>query len=186
MPQRLFFLLLAALFAGACQREPLPKPAGMLRLEYLPAVYQYTENNGCYEFQRNNLALPVKKKAASMELVYPAMKATLYLTYKKVERNIDKLLADAQKRTYQHTLKADAITEQPYLNQERRVYGMLYQVAGNAASHYQFYVTDSLEHFLTGALYFYAKPNYDSVYPAALYLEKDIRRIMETLRWKYP
>ncbi len=39
-------------------------------------------------------------------------------------------------------------------------------------------------HFLSGSLYFYAKPNYDSIYPAAEYLKKDIKRIMESLEWK--
>ena len=59
-----------------------------------------------------------------------------------------------------------------------------YEVGGNAASQSQFYVTDSTEHFLTGSLYFYAKPNYDSILPAAKYLEKDIKHIMETVKWK--
>ena len=61
---------------------------------------------------------------------------------------------------------------------------MFYEVGGNAASQSQFYLTDSTEHFLTGSLYFYAKPNYDSILPAAKYLEKDIRHIMETVKWK--
>ena len=61
---------------------------------------------------------------------------------------------------------------------------MFYEITGNAASQSQFYVTDSTEHFLTGSLYFYAKPNYDSIYPAAIYLQQDIRQIMESLEWK--
>ena len=61
---------------------------------------------------------------------------------------------------------------------------MFYEVTGNAASQAQFYVTDSINHFVTGSLYFYAKPNYDSIYPAANYLQKDIRRIMESMEWK--
>ena len=61
---------------------------------------------------------------------------------------------------------------------------MLYEVKGNVASLAQFYVTDSVNHFLTGSLYFYAKPNYDSILPAAHYLKKDIKHIMESLHWK--
>jgi len=61
---------------------------------------------------------------------------------------------------------------------------MFYEVTGNAASQAQFYVTDSINHFVTGSLYFYAKPNYDSIYPAANYLQQDIRRIMETMAWQ--
>ena len=61
---------------------------------------------------------------------------------------------------------------------------MFYEVVGNAASQAQFYVTDSTQHFLSGSLYFYVKPNYDSILPATEYVKNDIRKIMETLQWK--
>lgn len=112
------------------------------------------------------------------------MKGSVYLTYKTVHKNLDTLLADAQKLSYEHVIKADNILEQPFVNGQDRVYGMFYEVSGNAASQSQFYVTDSTSHFITGSLYFYARPNYDSILPAAVYLQKDIRRIMESLRWK--
>ena len=46
------------------------------------------------------------------------------------------------------------------------------------------HLQDSTDHFLVGSLYFYARPNFDSIYPAAVYLEKDIVHLMETLKWK--
>jgi hypothetical protein len=42
------------------------------------------------------------------------MKATIYLTYKPVNNNINVLLRDAQKLTYEHVIKADDILEQPF------------------------------------------------------------------------
>jgi gliding motility-associated lipoprotein GldD len=112
------------------------------------------------------------------------MKATIYLTYKPVNGNIDKLLRDAQKLTYEHVIKADDILEQPFINSEKKVYGMFYKVSGNAATNAQFYATDSVKHFLTGAVYFYAKPNFDSIMPAADYIRNDMQTLMETLKWK--
>ncbi|NNE03017.1 MAG: gliding motility lipoprotein GldD, partial [Eudoraea sp.] len=100
-----------------------------------------------------------------------------------VEQNLNTLLVDAQKLSYEHVGKADNILEQRFVNEEADVYGMFFEVKGNAASQAQFYVTDSTNHFVTGALYFYAKPNYDSIYPAAMYIQNDIRRIMESLTW---
>ncbi len=111
------------------------------------------------------------------------MKGSIYLTYKPVENNLDTLLIDAQRLSYEHVVKADNILEQPFVNDTDQVYGMFYEVSGNAASQSQFYVTDSTRHFVTGSLYFYAKPNYDSILPAAVYLQKDIRRLMESIRW---
>ncbi|NJM80480.1 MAG: gliding motility lipoprotein GldD [Flavobacterium sp.] len=120
----------------------------------------------------------------SFELNYPKMKATVYLSYKNVNNNIETLLKDAQKLTYDHVIKADEIAEQPFINENKKVYGMFYEVGGNAATNAQFYVTDSTKNFLVGSLYFYAKPNYDSILPAADYIKNDIRKIMETIEWK--
>jgi gliding motility-associated lipoprotein GldD len=112
------------------------------------------------------------------------MKATIYINYKPVNGNLEKLLRDAQTLTYKQVVKADDIREQPYLNPEKKVYGMFYEVGGNAATNAQFYVTDSTSHFLAGSVYFYAKPNFDSIMPAASYLRDDMKNIMETIKWK--
>ena len=113
------------------------------------------------------------------------MKATIYLTYQKVENNnLDSLLRDAQNLTQKHTIKADEIASNLFENKDSKAYGMLYEIGGDAASQSQFYLTDSLNHFISGSLYFYAKPNYDSIYPASEYLKRDIKRLMESLKWK--
>ena len=50
----------------------------------------------------------------------------------------------------------------------------MYEITGNAASHIQFHITDSTNNFIKGSLYFYAKPNYDSILPAVAYIKEDI------------
>jgi gliding motility-associated lipoprotein GldD len=137
-----------------------------------------------FEFEYNQMAAAEVGEGCDMVLDYRPMKGSVYLTYKPVEGNLRELLSDAQKLSYQHVVKADNIVEQPYVDEQERVYGMFYEVRGDAASQSQFYVTDSTRHFVTGSVYFYAKPNYDSILPAASYLQQDIRRIMETIRWK--
>ena len=98
--------------------------------------------------------------------------------------NLKQLITDAERLSYEHAVKADDIRARIYENPKERVYGTFFEVVGDAASQAQFYVTDSTDHFVTGSLYFSVKPNYDSIYPAAVYLQEDIGRIMETLRWK--
>ncbi|AKA34771.1 gliding motility lipoprotein GldD [Flagellimonas lutaonensis] len=177
------FFLIILVCIGCGGEEVLPRPKAMLRLTF-PAPEYSKWNDGCaYTFMANTLSEPEKKEECSMVLNYPMMKASVFITYKKVNNNLATLLRDAQKLSYEHVVKADNIIEQPYINEQKRVYGMFYEVTGNAASQSQFYATDSLRHFVTGSLYFYAKPNYDSIYPAAIYLQKDIRRILETLEW---
>lgn len=178
--------LFIALASMGCQDETVPKPKSHLRLDYPTAKYKaYDFPGGCgYGFEVNENSKIKTKGDCSMEIQYPKMKATVYLNYKTVNNNIEQLLRDAQKLTYEHVIKADDIAEQPFANPEHKVYGMFYQVGGNAATNAQFYVTDSTRHFLVGSVYFYAKPNYDSILPAAAYIKNDMRKIMETVRWK--
>ena len=181
---------LLSLFMLGCGDDPLPKPKGYLRLEYPAAVYNKAITPLPFTFEKNNLAEPISRvktlgTTKGIEVKYPSMKATIYLNYKTVnEKNLDSLLRDAQNLTQKHTMKADEISQKEFLNSENKIYGMIYEVGGDAASQSQFYVTDSTKHFLSGSLYFYAKPNYDSIYPASEYLKKDIKRIMESVRWK--
>lgn len=169
---------------SSCKDDVLPKPASYLRLDYPVAKYVPFENQCPFSFEINNDAIIKGERDCSFAITYPKMKATIYLTYKPVSGDINKLLRDAQKLTYEHVIKADDILEQPYLNTHKKVYGMFYQVDGNAATNSQFYVTDSTKHFITGSVYFYAKPNFDSIMPAASYIQNDMKRLMETLKWK--
>ncbi|MCC8172861.1 MAG: hypothetical protein LIO65_00175 [Odoribacter sp.] len=52
---------------------------------------------------------------------------------------------------------------------------------GNTASPAQFFVTDSVKHFLRGALYFNERPHNDSLAPVIDYLRKDIEVLMESI-----
>lgn len=178
-------ILLIVLFSFfGCKDSVLPKPSSYLRLDYPEADYIVFENKCPFTFEINSEALIKGEKDCGFTISYPKMKATIYLTYKPINKNVNKLLRDAQKLTYEHVIKADDIVEQPYLNPSKKVYGMFYQVDGNAATNSQFYATDSVKHFVTGSVYFYAKPNFDSIMPAASYVKNDMQRLMETLKWK--
>jgi len=183
-----FILLIAAsglLLLTSCKDDVIVKPSAKLRLEYPIPNYELTSNDCPYNFAKNDIAELQFKKNCGVNIKYPEMDATLYLTYQVIQNNnLNKLLSDAQKLAYDHTIKADAIPEQPYVNPEDRVFGMFYPIDGNAATQAHFYVTDSLSHFITGSLYFDTKPNFDSIFPAVVYLRQDIRTIMESLTWE--
>lgn len=183
-----------ALMCFSCNQDYTPKPKGYLRLAYPEAVYSKKVSETPFSFEANALATHIKSKKLNattesygVNINYPSLKGTIFLTYKAIdgdEKNLNDFLRDAQKFTLEHTVKADEIPFFPYENKERKVYGGFSEVKGNVASPAQFYVTDSVKHFLTGSLYFNAKPNYDSILPAANYLQKDIIHIMESLNWK--
>lgn len=178
----ILFIVLVS-FIG-CKKDTLPKPQSHLRLDYPIAEYTPFMGNCSYTFDVNTQAVVKDKGSCNFNVEYSNMKATVYLNYKPINNNINTLLRDAQKLTYEHVIKADDILEQPFQNTENKVYGMYYQVGGNAASQAQFYLTDSLSNFVVGSVYFYAKPNFDSIMPAASYIENDVKVLMESLRWK--
>ncbi|WP_037317631.1 gliding motility lipoprotein GldD [Salegentibacter sp. Hel_I_6] len=183
-----FLLILAVLMLIGCGEEnTTPKPRAFLSLNYPEARYEATGFNCEYAFEMNSLA---KIKASRnnvpcwIDLEYKDLNGTIFITYQKINNNLDSLLADAQNLPLQHTIKADAIEGDVYTNKIQNVYGMFYEVTGDAASQAQFYLTDSIEHFVTASAYFRTKPNYDSIVPAADYLKKDMKHVIETFRWQ--
>jgi gliding motility-associated lipoprotein GldD len=119
-----------------------------------------------------------------INLKIPAHKAEVNISYKKVDKNLAKLTEDSRTLAYKHSIKADAINERIFVNPEKKVYGTIYLIDGNAASPLQFYVTDSTRNFLRGALYIREVPNIDSLRPVIDYLTPDIIRLIETTEWK--
>ncbi|GAA4235143.1 gliding motility lipoprotein GldD [Postechiella marina] len=187
-------ILLLLIFCFSCEDDVVPKPKGYLRLEYPEAEYVKSNINVPFTFDINKLASKVsskqiqsKTKSYALNIEYASLKGTLFLTYKAVKnnkKNLNDFIRDAENLTQKHMIKADEIPVFPFEDDKRRVFGKYYVVKGNVASQSQFHITDSVNHFLTGSLYFYAKPNYDSILPAANYLQKDMKRIMETIEWQ--
>lgn len=189
MLQKLFiYLVLILMLIGCNSNSYLPKPKAELALQYEAASYELFNREDCpFQFEMNSsvrLQNPKVKKKCWINLTYPKQKATIFITYNSIENNLKDYLIDAQKLPLQHTIKADKIEATNYSNEDKNTHGIFYEVDGDAASQAQFYLTDSLQHFITGSIYFEAAPNYDSILPAAAYLKKDIRHIMETLQWK--
>lgn len=182
-----FFLVASVSVLLSCGGEVLPKPEGMLRLSYPTPKYKEVSLSCPFLFEKNEFSKLQKarrNKKCWYNLDYKRLRATIYISYFEVNNNLDSLLRDAQNLTQEHVIKADGITQTPYANEEDKVYGVFYEVTGDAASQSQFYATDSVNHFIVGSMYFKVKPNYDSILPAANYLRNDMRHLMETLHWK--
>jgi len=184
-PMRFLFILLFIFLLNSCADETVVKPSSQLSLNYPVQEYSVPELDCPFDFAKNEFANITTKNNCGINISYPQMKATIYLTYQQIqEDNLEGMLRDAQKLAYGHNIKANEIFEQPRVDTVNDVFGMFYIINGEAASQSQFYVTDSLNHFVSGALYFETKPNFDSIYPAVVYLRDDIRKIMETISWK--
>lgn len=187
--RELYILMMISTLCIACGGDDaLPKPKAYLALEYPEAKYHQAEIECPYDFRVNSIAKLKRdkyKKDCWFDITYPLLDGSIYISYYPVEDNLKSLIIDAQKLPLSHEIKADAILSTTYINEAHQTYGLFYEVEGNAASQAQFYLTDSINHFATGSIYFNAQPNYDSILPAAEYLKKDMRKIMESMTWKY-
>ncbi|GHT33795.1 hypothetical protein FACS189434_08840 [Bacteroidia bacterium] len=119
-----------------------------------------------------------------LNIYYPQFKGTIYCSYKRVQGNLQELSEDSREFVYKHSIKADNISEQPFINPAEDKYGTLYRIEGNVASPMQFVLTDSTGYFFRGALYFNAVPNKDSIAPVLDFVSKDILVLMETFKHK--
>ncbi|MBJ2174747.1 gliding motility lipoprotein GldD [Aureibaculum sp. A20] len=178
------FAVIGLLLSSCSNEDYLPKPKAFLRLAYAAPNYKEIASDCPYTFEVPDNTQTKFNEKCWINIKYPNLKASLNITYRSVENNLSELLSEAEKLTYNHTIKADNIITKDYENTEFQKYGALREVIGNAASSLQFHLTDKTGHFITGALYFEAKPNYDSILPAVKFIEKDIEHIMETLSWK--
>mgnify|MGYP006149722961 FL=1 len=182
--RRVFILLFLIIFFG-CKKDILPKPKAYLSLTYPEKTYESLKISRPYSFKVSKTATIINKKNNWLSIKYPKLKASIDITYRPLKNNIRELLTEAEKLVFKHTAKADRIIPQDFINKEKRVFGSIYEITGNAASQIQFHVTDSTNNFIKGSLYFYAKPNYDSILPAVNYIKEDILHLIETLKWQH-
>lgn len=172
----------------SCRGHQSPKPKGYFRIEFPEHSYQKLDTTFPYSFEYAKIAeiQPDSHKDAEKywcNIAYPSYNGKIHLSYKKINNNFYDLLEDSRKLAYKHTIKADAINERLFEDSTKHVIGILYEIKGNAASPYQFFLTDSIEHFLRGSLYFNTIPNKDSLAPVIDFIGEDITHLIETLEW---
>lgn len=179
-------VLLMVFIMASCSNGPIyPKPKAFLSLSYQKAQYSLFEND-YYTLPVPTKAQILNKTSKSIELFYPELNASVYINYTPVTLSLEEMVRGIEQKLSEHQTRATAIVAYPYEEVRSSKAGVLYEIKGNAASAAQFYVTDKKRHFLNGALYFNIKPNYDSIYPAAQYVIKDLREMISQVSWKIP
>lgn len=174
---------------SGCNRHSMPKPRGYFRIELPVKEYQKLTPEYPYYFEYpmySNIEKDTNPNAEPywVNVNFPTLKAKVHISYRNISKNFDILEEDSHTLAYKHTVKADAINERYFINTDKKVYGVYYEIKGDAASRIQFVVTDSTMHYLRGSLYFNAKPNKDSLAPIVDFVSKDILHMMETFEWK--
>jgi gliding motility-associated lipoprotein GldD len=193
---KFFFIvsIMATIGFTACNSRFTPKETGYPAITLPKKVYLSNAVNGLpYSFDIPSYAV-VDKKASSngfdqsklgwMNLQFPTLNATLYISYNAVEKDkLDVLVRDAYNFANNHSNKASFIEDSAFEN-PIGLKGVFFHLGGDVASPYQFFITDSSRHFFRAALYFDTTPNADSLAPVIDFLHQDLKQLVQTFRWK--
>ncbi len=192
LPTAFCTVLLPFLLTG-CADMPVPKPRGYFRID-LPADSARMAASPCPfmaevpQYARlepgSGNAQAHGQQACWTDLVYPGQRASVHMTWRRIQGDLPELVHDAYVFKEKHQALATRIRTEDVVRDSARVYGTLFQVEGNVASPFVFYLTDSTANFLYGALYFDVHPNADSLAPVTDRIRNDMRRFAHSLHWQ--
>lgn len=184
--------LLIVLIISSCTDNYTPKPRGYHRIEFPEHEYQRYETDCPYTFEYHKRAQPdfnridTTANPCRFNLYYPDFDAKLYFTYfgEDVESKLAKYTEDSRELVNKHMVKAQDIDEYLIESEKDNVYGIVFDFKGSTATNYQFFLTDSTNHYIHGSMYFEFSPNPDSITPVEHYIKKDIEHLINTFKWK--
>lgn len=182
------WLFLGAVLVVGCAQDPVPKPRGYFRIDlpeqrYVPWTDSLTFQAEIPAYARVGIR-KTKDEARWFDIRFKQQRATAHLTWSPVGDGLQGLIEDAHMFKSTHQAKAAKIRSERTLNDSARVYGNIFDIEGDVASPFVFYVTDSTDNFLYGSLYFDVRPNADSLAPVTERLRQDLRHMLATLRWR--
>lgn len=183
-----YLILLFSTLLFSCSSDYLPKPKGYNRIALPEAEYLNLPDSFPYQFEYSKHAQILKDSSWIAErywinIYYPTMDANIQITYKPVTDSIlREYLTDSYRLTSQHNVLAYSI-EESILELPNGLFASFTELEGEVPTQAQFHVSDSVDHFLRGALYFKTSTKNDSLAPVINYLKKDIIQLLTTLEW---
>ena len=194
--RRIILFPVLIIFIFGCKEKYTPKPHGFFRIDFPEKKYHSLPNpNFPYHFDVPNYSEIThdkynKKQPFWINICVPKNGAEIHISYYDIDSGLNQkkarlseLMEESRRLAYEHSIRADAIEEQIFINQPEKVFGTIYRIKGNAASPFQFFLTDSTKHFLRGSFYIQEVPNIDSLQPVIDFFETDIIRLIETTTW---
>ncbi len=189
----LLSLLTIVLVLSACGNDELlvPKPPSFLRTD-LPE-HKYTkmalDEPYSYEVSTSYIVKPVlfgSEPTNHQEINLLPINGVLYLNYYTLPNHdtLVRYINLSNDKVDEHQIKASKIERKRFIFPDKKVYGTFFELQGDVATNYQFYLTDSTNNFIRGEVLMNCKPNYDSLRPSLEYLKKDLYHMIETFEWK--
>lgn len=184
----IFGSALLALLLTSCldNKKPVPKPPTYLRVE-LPERRMENYKDDCgFSFDAPDYfkVAPVDKGSCNKDISLTELNGVLHLSVIKMDTSLSAYVNYAIDKVDEHKIKATGIHDYTIVSENGQFGGTLFELQGNVASPFQFYTTDSTNHFIGGVVYFNSRPNYDSIKPVLDFVKDDLSTLMKTIGWK--
>lgn len=206
-------LVLSTVFIISCNSTFTPKPRGYYKISLPEHQYKSFDSAGFpYTFEYPVYAKITQDSTYFEEqpenpywinIDVPDYGGRIYISYNRIGgkarykvkntsgqyvdsigvNQFDRLLNGSYTLSFKHSYKASAI-EDSVFKTANGIDGIFFRIGGNTATANQFLVSDSVKHFLRGALYFDATPNEDSLRPVNAFLKEDLKHLVNTLKWR--
>lgn len=186
----ILFALALALFSCSNDGILIPKPPTYLRINLPKHTYVYYKAECGYSFKAAQLfkIKPVfdqnKLKTCHQDIDLGPLNGVIHFSFIEMTEPLATYVNFANDKVDEHKVKATAIDDMQLINNKNKVYGVLFELQGDVASPFQFYLTDSVSRFVSGVVYFNCKPNYDSLKPTLDYLKVDLLKLTQSFKWK--
>lgn len=143
----------------------------------LPAYAEVSQDRYVFEGQAQN--------ECWFNINIPTLNGTLYCSYIDIDdqNNFDKVIRDAFKIVSEHNAKANYRDERVIKN-DQGAGGLAFKISGPVATPFQFYMTDTTDHFFRASLYFNNKVEPDSMAPIHQFVIEDMEHLISTFEWK--
>ncbi len=196
MIRKILYIFVSVFVISSCNSNyTVGKKKGYFRIDFPEKQYRQFEMPGYpYTFEYPAYARVVKdstffdEKAGDwwINIDIPQFAGRIYVSYKEVHSRtqFDSLVNDAYKMATEKHIDISTGIEPVLIKTPKGVSGLYYSLGGNTATANQFYLTDTIRHFLRGALYFDATPNEDSLSIVNDFLKKDLEHLINTLEWR--
>jgi gliding motility-associated lipoprotein GldD len=183
--------LICCLFLHSCSDEEItiPKPSTYLYSKFNEHNFSEINSNCPYSFEiSSHFKLQNvyygKEITCHKDIDLGKLNGTIHFSYIEMNKPVSEYINFSIDKVDEHKIKATAIEDSKIIRTKDKVYGTLFEIQGDVASPYQFYLTDSTKHFVSGVLYLNSKPNYDSLKPTLDYLKFELNHLVQTFKWK--
>ncbi len=212
LSKKIFWTLAMLIGLAQCNSTYTSKKKGYFKVDFPEKKYLLFEKVGVpYSFEYPAYANVIKDSTYFdndpespfwYNIDFPDFNARIFLSYKAVGGKslykikqpngqyvdsfginvFDKMVADAFNLTNKNEPVASS-KKDSLLHTPNGITGVSFKLGGNVATARQFFLSDTIKHFIRGALYFSATPNADSIKPMQEFVGRDIDHMINSFRW---